>query len=84
MKEILKFTAPWCGACKTLTRYIKNEIKLNNGINITEIDIDQEPDLGMKHGIRALPTMVKLVDGREVARLVGVSSPSKLQEWING
>lgn len=84
MKEILKFTAPWCGACKTLTRYIKNEIKIDEGVTITEIDIDQEPELGMKYGIRALPTMVKLVDGKEVGRQLGVTSPTRLQEWING
>lgn len=84
MKEILKFTAPWCGACKTLTRYLKNEVKLDENIKITEIDIDQEPELGTKYGIRALPTMIKLVDGKEVGRQLGVTSPTRLQEWING
>ena len=38
------------------------------GVRVTEIDIDEHPELARRHGVTQLPTYVVLEDGVEVRR----------------
>ena len=66
--KILKFSLPNCAPCKTLSAQIKN-LKIEN---ITEINLEQAIELGMKYKIRNVPTLIILDDNEnEVERFVG-------------
>lgn len=77
MTEVLKFSATWCGPCKMLAA------TLNGVEGITNVDIDQNPDLTRKHNVRSVPTLVFLQDGKEVERKTGLMSVGQYQEIIN-
>ena len=63
--EVLKFSASWCGPCKVLAQTLA-------GVEgITNIDIDKDMETARKYGIRSVPTMVFLKDGKEVHRQSG-------------
>ena len=83
MKELLKFTAPWCKACKAMSALL--EATPLKDCELKEIDVDdsENQDLATKYGIRSLPTMVLLKDGEEVERFIGATPVNKLQESIN-
>lgn len=40
-------------------------------VRFTAVDVDAEPALAERFGVRAMPTVVLLRDGREVGRVVG-------------
>ena len=82
MKEVLKFSASWCGPCKALSMTIKGIDDL--GVTIKEIDIDEELDLATQYGIRGVPTMIILEDGKEVKRKSGTMNATQLKDFING
>jgi len=63
--EILKFSATWCGPCKVLANTLKDVE------GITNIDIDKDRETPVKYGIRSVPTLVFLKDGKEVHRQSG-------------
>lgn len=63
--EILKFSATWCGPCRVLAQTLKDVE------GITNIDIDKDRETPAKYGIRSVPTMVFLKDGKEVHRQSG-------------
>jgi len=63
--EILKFSATWCGPCKVLANTLKDVE------GITNIDIDKDRETPAKYGIRSVPTLVFLKDGKEVHRQSG-------------
>jgi thioredoxin 1 len=63
--EILKFSATWCGPCRVLANTLKDVE------GITNIDIDKDRETPVKYGIRSVPTMVFLKDGKEVHRQSG-------------
>jgi thioredoxin 1 len=82
MKEVLKFSASWCGPCKMLSMTLKG-IE-DNTVPIREIDIDEELDLAAQYNIRSVPTMVMLEDGAEVKRVSGALPVNKVKEFLNG
>jgi thioredoxin 1 len=63
--EVLKFSATWCGPCRVLAQTLKDVE------GITNIDIDKDRETPVKYGIRSVPTMVFLKDGKEVHRQSG-------------
>ena len=82
MKEVLKFSASWCGPCKMLAMTVK-ELD-DNTVPITDVDIDENLELATKYGIRGVPTLVLLENGNEVKRVSGALTLPKLKEFING
>lgn len=64
--EVLVFTAKWCAACQRDKAKLK-ELR-DAGANITEIDIDDRPDLARQYQITMIPTYVVLEDGVEIQR----------------
>ena len=79
MKRILRFTASWCGPCKSLAMNLENA---NLTIPIQVFDIDVHDDLAKEYGIRGVPTLVMLDENIEVKRLVGSKTVNELREWV--
>jgi thioredoxin 1 len=82
MKEVLKFSAAWCGPCQALSTTLKSIDDL--GVEIKEIDIDDQLDLAAQYNIRSVPTLVVLESGSEVRRKSGALNKTQLKEFING
>ena len=78
MNKILRFTASWCGPCKSLA---KNLEEANLPVPIEVIDIDDKSDIAAEYGIRGVPTLVMLHENIEIKRLVGSKSVKELKEW---
>lgn len=75
--KILKFYGEWCSPCKMLSNILKSN---DLGIPVEEIDIDENPELTQKYGVRGVPTMVLLNDdGVEVRRLIGLPTKDQLE-----
>lgn len=83
MKKILKFSASWCGPCKTVSQTLKDEAF--NDVVVEEIDLenDDNADLIIEHAIKSIPTMVYFVDGVQVGKTVGNISKEKILEQFN-
>ena len=79
MKRILRFTASWCGPCKSLASNLETA---NLGLPIEVVDIDAHTELAQEYGIRSVPTLVMLDENTEVKRLIGSKTVNQLQEWV--
>jgi thioredoxin 1 len=80
MKRILRFTASWCGPCKSLASNLEVS---NLSIPIEVIDIDVHSEVAQEYGIRSVPTLVMLDENIEVKRLIGSKTVNQLKEWAN-
>ena len=79
MKRVLRFTASWCGPCKSLAMNLENA---NLTIPIEVVDVDIHPEIAQEYGIRGVPTLVMMNENIEVKRLVGSKTINELQEWV--
>lgn len=83
MLEVKRFHAQWCAPCKALAPTI-NEVKNTfTGVSFSEVDIDEDFEVATKFGIRSVPTVVLVKDGKEVERIVGNQPKTQYENLIN-
>ena len=71
MKKLLYFSADWCQPCKQLGPMME---KISQQIPIQKINVDSNPEVQAKYGVRNVPTVILVRDGGvELDRKVGVN-----------
>ena len=68
---LLDFYADWCGACRFLSTAIDEIARENPEYLIAKVNVDDEPELASRFGIRSLPTLAVMKNGQVVERAVG-------------
>ena len=81
MKQILYFSAPWCGPCKQLGPVMES---LSGQINYRKINVDNDTELSTKYGVRNIPTLVLLENGEAINRTTGLQSKQQILDFYNG
>ena len=81
--HFLVFEAEWCVACKKAKPLLMNIRDKHPRIKFSFIDIDSNVDLANKYAIDGIPTVVAIVDGKEVDRVVGVGSVNPYDSMIS-
>ena len=79
---VVDFWAEWCGPCKKLAPIYEEVSEEMDDVRFGKVDMEGEQSIGTQFGVRALPTLLILKDGEEVARNSGAMSKKKLKEWI--
>ena len=83
MVEVMKFFAPWCGPCHVIEPLISElEKEFYGKININRIDVDKEADMSAKFGVQSIPTLIFVKNGKEVDRVIEVTSKENLKSKI--
>ena len=81
---LIDFYADWCGPCQTLLPTVHKLAKEFEGdVIIKKVNVDQNQELAAAYGVRSIPTLVHLIDGKEVGRIVGLVSENDLRNKIN-
>jgi thioredoxin 1 len=84
MLEVKKFSATWCGPCKSLVP-LMNEIKMQfpTGVRFIDYDVDTEKLAAAQYGVNSVPTVIFVKDGVELKRITGLNSKSAYINAIN-
>ncbi len=81
---LLDFYADWCGPCQTLLPTVEKLSKEYEGtIEIQKVNVDQNGPLAAQFGVRSIPTLVYLDNGKEISRQNGLISEGQLRDQLN-
>ena len=80
---LVDFWAEWCGPCKMIAPVLDEIASEYDGkLKVCIVDVDANPDIPPKFGIRGIPTLIVFKGGNAEATKVGALSKTQLTEFI--
>jgi thioredoxin 2 len=65
--------APWCGPCRMMAPVIDQlAAELAGRVRVVKLNIDENPITSSRFGVRSIPTLLIMDQGREISRLLGL------------
>ena len=81
---LVDFWAEWCGPCKMIAPALEELAKDMAGkVTVAKINIDENPQVPTKYGVRGIPTLMIFQHGQVAATKVGALPKTKIKEWID-
>jgi len=80
---LVDFYADWCGPCRAIAPIVEEIAReLSDRLKVVKLDVDQNPETAMQYGVQSIPTLIIFKNGKEVERLIGYMSKTKLLSKI--
>ena len=80
---VVDYWAPWCGPCRMLGPVIEQLADEHAGnLKVGKVNVDEEPALAERAGVRGIPYVVLYRDGKRAAEAVGAQPRHKLEQAL--
>jgi len=81
---LVDFWAEWCGPCKSIAPVIEEiAVEYKGKVRVGKVDVDQNNQIAMQFGVRSIPTLLILKEGKVVNQLVGAVPKNNITELLD-
>jgi thioredoxin 1 len=82
---VVDFWAEWCGPCRMISPALEEiASELGGKVKIAKLNIDENPNITIRYGVRSIPTLILFKNGEPTAIQVGAAPKGRLADWIRG
>jgi len=85
-KELLMvdFWAEWCAPCRAIAPTLEELAADSKGtVSLAKVNVDDSPALAARYGIRSIPTILFMKEGKVVDQVIGAVPKSQLKKKLD-
>jgi len=81
---MVDFWAEWCQPCRAIAPALEELAQESKGsVSLAKVNVDDNPQLAARYGVRSIPTILFMKDGKVMDQVIGAVPKSQMKKKLD-